>query len=52
MPRLQYQAGNFRDQDYSVSTDGKTFAMLERVVGSRQALVVTLNWFDQFRARK
>jgi Tol biopolymer transport system component len=48
----EYQAGNFRDQDYSVSTDGKTFAMLERVVGSRQALVVTLNWFDQFRARK
>jgi tRNA A-37 threonylcarbamoyl transferase component Bud32 len=48
----QYQTGGFRDQDYSVSSDGKTFAMLERVVGARQAMVVTLNWFDQFRAGK
>jgi hypothetical protein len=47
-----YQSGNFRDQDYSVSGDGKLFAMLERVVGNRQAMVVTLNWFDGFRARK
>jgi Tol biopolymer transport system component len=48
----QYQAGNFRDQDYAVTSDGKTFAMLERVVGARQAMVVTLNWFDQFRAHQ
>lgn len=27
-------------------------AMLERVVGTRQAMVVTLNGFDQFRARR
>ena len=48
----QYQPAAFRDHDYSVSSDGKTFTMLERVVGSRQAMVVTLNWFDQFRARR
>jgi eukaryotic-like serine/threonine-protein kinase len=48
----QYQTAGFRDQDYSVSNDGKTFAMLQRVVSTRQAIVVTLNWFDQFRAGK
>jgi Tol biopolymer transport system component/tRNA A-37 threonylcarbamoyl transferase component Bud32 len=47
-----YQSAGFRDQDFSVSTDGKTFAMLQRVVSTRQAIVVTLNWFDQFRAAK
>jgi hypothetical protein len=35
-----------------VTGDGKTFAMLERVVGTRQAMIATLNWFDQFRARR
>jgi eukaryotic-like serine/threonine-protein kinase len=48
----QYESGGFRDQDYSVTPDGRTFLMLQRVVGSRQAILVTLNWFDQFRARK
>ena len=48
----QYQTAGFRDQDYSVSSDGKTFAMLQRVVSARQAIVVTLNWFDQFRTGK
>lgn len=48
----QYQTGSFRDHNYSVTGDGKTFAMLERVVGTRQAMLVTLNWFDQFRARR
>jgi eukaryotic-like serine/threonine-protein kinase len=48
----EYQPGNWRDQNYSVSGDGKSFAMLERVVGTRQAMVVTLNWFDRFRAPK
>jgi serine/threonine-protein kinase len=48
----EYQLGNARDQDYSVSGDGKFFTMLERVVGTRQAMVVTLNWFDRFRARQ
>ena len=47
----QYQTGGFRDQNYSVSGDGKTFAMLERVVGTRQAMVVTLNLFDAMRKR-
>ena len=41
-----------RSPNYSVSPDGRTFLMLERVVGSRQAIAVTLNWFDQLRARK
>ena len=46
----QYETGG-RDQNYSVTADGKTFVMLQRVVGSRQALVVTLDWFDQFRPK-
>jgi serine/threonine-protein kinase len=48
----QYQSGAERDQNYSVTGDGKQFAMLERIVGTRQALVVTLNWFDGFRTGK
>ena len=48
----EYPLGNWRDHNYSVTGDGKSFAMLERVVGTRQAMVVTLNWFDRFRARK
>jgi hypothetical protein len=48
----EYLLGNWRDQNYSVSGDGNSFAMLERVVGTRQAMVVTLNWFDRFRADK
>jgi serine/threonine-protein kinase len=48
----QYQAASFHDQDYGVSSDGKTFAVLEAIVGVRQAMVVTLNWFDQFRSRR
>ena len=48
----QYSFGGFRDHNYSVAPDGKTFAMLQAVVGSEQALVVTLNWFDRLRAQK
>lgn len=48
----QYRTAGFRDQNFSVSSDGKTFAMLERVVGLRQAMVVTLNWFEGFRGGK
>jgi hypothetical protein len=35
---------------YSVSPDGTTFVMLQRVVGARQAMVVTLNLFDGLRS--
>jgi Tol biopolymer transport system component len=48
----QYQEGGFRDRNYSLTSDGKTFAMMARVIGTGQAMVVTLNWFDQFRAGK
>jgi eukaryotic-like serine/threonine-protein kinase len=48
----QYNPGYFRDQNYSVAPDGRTFFMLQSVVGSRQAIAVTLNWFDQLRARQ
>ena len=48
----EYMTGGFRDHNYSVSADGKSFALLQRVVGTRQAMVVTLNWFDQFQAAK
>jgi Tol biopolymer transport system component len=34
---------------YTVSPDGKTFLMLQRVTGVRQAMVVTLNLFDELR---
>jgi hypothetical protein len=47
-----FNAANFLDQNYSFALDRKTFIMLQRVVGAEQALVVTLNWFDQFRTRK
>jgi serine/threonine-protein kinase len=48
----QYNAANSRDQNYGVAPDGNTLVMLQRVVGAEQALVVTLNWFDQFRGTK
>ena len=35
----------FRDLNYSVSADGKTFLMIQPIVGPEQALVVTLGWF-------
>jgi Tol biopolymer transport system component len=46
-----YQAGGFFDQDYGVSADGRQFVMLERLVTARQALVVTLNWFEGFKGK-
>ena len=45
----QFDAGNFRDHNYSVAPDGKSFLMIQPVVGPGQALVVTLNWFEQMR---
>jgi serine/threonine-protein kinase len=48
----EFDRGNFLDHNYSIMPDGQTFVMLRRVVNSRQALVVTLNWFDQFRGKK
>jgi eukaryotic-like serine/threonine-protein kinase len=48
----RYNRANFGDQNYGVTPDGKNFLMLQPVVGAGQALVVTLNWFDQLRARR
>ncbi|MGH3382386.1 MAG: TolB family protein, partial [Gemmatimonadales bacterium] len=48
----QYATAGFRDHNYGVAPDGNSFLMLQSVVGAEQALVVTLNWFDQVRARK
>jgi Tol biopolymer transport system component/tRNA A-37 threonylcarbamoyl transferase component Bud32 len=49
----QYGTAAFRDHNYSVTPDGSTFAMLQGIVGGpEQALVVTLNWFDQLRRKK
>jgi serine/threonine-protein kinase len=48
----QYNPGVLRDHNYGVAPDGKSFVMLQRVVSAEQALVVTLNWFDQLRAAK
>jgi Tol biopolymer transport system component len=46
-----YQAATLYDQDYGVSADGRQFVMLDRLVTARQALVVTLNWFEGFKGR-
>jgi serine/threonine-protein kinase len=32
--------------NYDVTRDGQTFIMLQPVVGSAQAVIVTLNWFE------
>jgi serine/threonine-protein kinase len=47
-----YERALYRVHNFDVSRDGRTFVMLQRVGGARQAIVVTLNWFDQFRAEK
>jgi Tol biopolymer transport system component len=48
----QYIADNPGDQDYAVAPDGKSFYMLQVVTTSQQAIVVTLNLFEQLRARR
>jgi tRNA A-37 threonylcarbamoyl transferase component Bud32 len=45
-----FMSAVFMDQNYSVMRGGKSLFMLRRVTGSRQAISVTLNWFDQLRA--
>jgi Tol biopolymer transport system component len=45
----EYDAPNPGDQAYAVAPDGKSFFMLQVVTGSQQAIVVTLNLFDQLR---
>jgi Tol biopolymer transport system component/tRNA A-37 threonylcarbamoyl transferase component Bud32 len=42
-----YDPAVFKGRNYDVTRDGRTFLMLQRVVGARQAVVVTLNWFDE-----
>jgi serine/threonine-protein kinase len=49
--KSSYQLAGFYDQDYGVSPDGRQFVMLERLVTVRQALVVTLNWFQGFKTK-
>jgi serine/threonine-protein kinase len=46
-----YAAAQNQVTDYDVSRDGRTFVMLQRVQGAEQSVFVTLNWFDQVRAR-
>jgi serine/threonine-protein kinase len=46
-----YAAAAFGDHNYSVSRDGRTFAMLRPVRGTRQAVVLTLHWFDHLQAK-
>jgi Tol biopolymer transport system component len=42
-----YDPAVVKVRNYDVTRDGRTFLMLQRVVGARQAVVVTLNWFDE-----
>ena len=37
---------------YDVMRDGQTFVMFQQVQGTEQSVFVTLNWFDQQRARR
>jgi hypothetical protein len=46
-----YAAAAFGDHNYSVSRDGRTFAMLRPVRGTRQAVVLTPHWFDHLQAK-
>jgi len=54
--RLQLFTGaftgfSFGGRNYDVTRDGQTFLTLQPIVGSAQAVVVTLNWFEEL-ARK
>jgi len=40
------------DFGYDVTRDGQTFVFTQQVRGTDQSLFVTLNWFDQFRAKR
>jgi Tol biopolymer transport system component len=39
-------------QNYEIMPDGKSFVMLRAVTGPQQAIVVTLNLFDELRRKK
>jgi Tol biopolymer transport system component len=47
-----YDQVPFQLPNYDVTRDGRTFVMLQQVTGSAQSIFVTLNWFDQQRARR
>jgi hypothetical protein len=47
-----YLSDNFRDHNYAVSRDGRTFVMVRSVQSTNQAVTVMLNWFDQMRAKQ
>jgi len=52
--RQQLFAGGFAQgsgRNYDVTRDGQTFLMLQPLVGAAQAVVVTLNWFDEARRK-
>jgi hypothetical protein len=54
--RLQLFNGDFSPsptggRNYDVTRDGQTFVMLQPMVGAAQAVVVTLNWFDEERRK-
>jgi serine/threonine-protein kinase len=38
--------------NYDVTKDGQTFVMLQQAQSTELSVYVTLNWFDQFRAKK
>ena len=42
----EYAVSPFRARDYDVSRDGQTFFLLQPIVGAAQAIVVTLNLFE------
>jgi len=42
----------YRDHNYAVSRDGRTFVMVRSAASSNQTVTVMLNWFDQVGARR
>ena len=47
-----YLSDNFRDHNYAVSSDGRTFVMVRSAASTNQSVTVMLNWFDHVGARR
>ena len=48
----EFAVSPFRGRNYDVTRDGQTFFLLQPLIGSAQAIVVTLNWFENLPSRR
>jgi serine/threonine-protein kinase len=46
-----YLPAYFRDHNYAVSRDGRTFVMVRSAQSTNQSVTVMLHWFDQIRGQ-